>query len=109
MADPVESESLELPIEWYLPDSIVSRYATNMVVQRAEHEFIISFFEVKPPLILGEISATNAREKIGSVRAECIARVVIAKERMPKFVEALQTNLGQHLSAHSVAKEESDK
>ncbi|MDZ4383645.1 MAG: hypothetical protein U0937_03290, partial [Thermodesulfovibrionia bacterium] len=43
-----------LPIEWNIPDDIITRYATNMVVQRMEKEFKISFFELKRPVILEE-------------------------------------------------------
>ena len=88
-----ELEGLELPIEWYLPEGLISRYATNMVVQRSEHEYIISFFEVKPPLILKELTAEEAKATFSSIRAECIARIVVADKRMPNFVKALQSNL----------------
>jgi hypothetical protein len=55
MPDSVEqlNGELELPIEWHIPDSLVTHYVTNMVVQHTPHEFIISFFDIKPPLIVG--------------------------------------------------------
>jgi hypothetical protein len=37
-------ESRPVPIEWRVPDSMVSQYVTNMVVQASEVEFILSFF-----------------------------------------------------------------
>lgn len=85
-------ERREIPVEWHIGDNVISRYATNMVVQRTEHEFIISFFEIKP-LILLTPKDVERLEKIDSVRAECIARVVVAAERMPLFIQVLQTNL----------------
>ena len=57
----VKEQAVNLPIEWNYPESIVSRYATNLVVQHTEHEFILSFFEVKPPVILG--TAEEQKEK----------------------------------------------
>lgn len=92
-----QSPGIELPVEWYVPESIVSRYATNMVVQYTGQEFIISFFDLKPPIILGEPNK-DALENLKSVRAECIARVIVSPSRMPKFVEVLQTNLANSLS-----------
>ena len=67
--DPNNPNKLELPIEWHLPDQIVSRYATNMVVQFTENEFIVSFFETVPPLLLGSPDAIKEKVKeIKSVR-----------------------------------------
>jgi hypothetical protein len=45
MAGEVSGENFELPIEWYIPDDLVSQYATHIVVQQTPQEFIISFFE----------------------------------------------------------------
>jgi hypothetical protein len=88
---------IEFPIEWHVPDSIRSQYATNMVVQHTEQEFIISFFEMQPPLLLGNLSVDDI-QSLPSIRADCVARIIVARDRMPRFVEALQTNLQ---SAHS--------
>jgi hypothetical protein len=108
MADEEKPEALELPIEWHLPESLITRFVTNMVVQYNGPEFIISFFETMPPVILGEITEEVAREKLSSIRAECVARVVVATERMPAFVKALQTNLERHQSIKADKKEEEE-
>lgn len=92
-----ELSELEVPIEWHIPDSIVSQYATNMVVQHTEHEFIISFFDTRPPLIVGA-PTKEVLEKLRSVRAECVARIVVAHARMPDFVKALEINLEKSLA-----------
>lgn len=68
-----------------------------MVVQNTGQEFIISFFDLKPPLIVGTPSK-EVLDNLKSIRAECIARVIVTPSRMPKFVEALQTNLAGSLS-----------
>lgn len=77
----------------------MSRYATHIVVQHTEHEFIISFFEVQPPVLLGMPEEIEARlEQIESIRADCVARVIVAAERMPEFVRVLQDNLDTYPS-----------
>lgn len=89
-----EVMGVRLPLEWYVPSDLVARYATNMVIQRAENEFIISFFEVKPPLILGTPeSIAEQVEKMKSIRAVCVAQIIVAADKMPSFVDALQRNL----------------
>jgi len=94
MADEKEIEirQVEVPIEWYVPESLVSRYATNMIVQHSEHEFILSFFETPPPLILGE-SRSEDLKKLKSIRATCVAQIIVARDRMPRFVDVMQENV----------------
>lgn len=85
---------VEWPIEWNVSEDCVARYATNMVVQRSENEFFISFFEIKPPLLLGSVEEINAKAKqIKAVQANCVAQIIVAADKMPSFVEALQKNL----------------
>ena len=97
MAEEQEDKGITFTIDWQIPDDIVARYATNMLVQRAENEFIISFFETKPPILLGDADEISAQLKsMGSVlRANCVAQIIVAAEKMPSFVEALQKNLSK--------------
>ena len=88
-----ETNGVMLPIEWQLPEGIVSRYANNIVVQQTEHEFILSFFEIQPPLLLGSPEEQAAKlEALGAVRAECVARIIISPSRIQSFIEVLQRN-----------------
>jgi len=91
--------SHHLPIEWHFPGNISSQYATNMVVQHTEHEFIISFFEAYPPVVLGDPEERKALlEQIKSVPAVCVARIIVAPERLAEFIQVLQDNLDKYLS-----------
>ena len=84
----------ELPLEWNIPDDIIARYATNLVVQRLENEYLISFFEVKPPILLGEpADIIEKLKEINSVRANCVAQIIISANKMPDFIKALENNL----------------
>lgn len=87
MSNQVE-ERVGYPIEWDF-GSITSRYATNMVVQAGQSEFFLAFFELRPPLVFGP----EDRNKISAVKAECIARVIVSKDQMQAFIDALQQNL----------------
>lgn len=96
MADETKAEQVQLPIDWHISSEVITRYANNLVVQNTGFEFVVSFFETIPPIILGEPS-TEQLEKLESIRSECIARVVIAAERMPSFLEVLKTNYDRHV------------
>lgn len=88
------SEAKQIPIEFVIPDGIVSRYATNMVVQHTEHEFIISFFEAENPFLLGSDEEKRAGlERIEKIRSICVGRIVVAPGHMQEFIEVLQQNL----------------
>jgi hypothetical protein len=99
MAEDTSAEHHELPVEWYIPDDMVSQYATNMLVQMNPHEFIISFFQLYPPPVLGSPEEQKAKlAAMTSVRATCVSRVIVAAERMPEFVRVLQETLARYTS-----------
>ena len=95
-----QGQPLRVPLVWQFPSDIVTRYATNIVVQHTEHEFVISFFEAQPPPVLGDPEEQEAIVESmlnDGVPATCVARVVVASERFQTFVEVLQTNLDRYI------------
>ena len=104
--DDLVGDGFHVPIEFHVSAGIESKYATNMVVHYQEHEFIIHFFEAYTPFFLGSPGELEEqRQSATSVRAECVARIVVAAERMPGFVEALQTNLDKYRARKGVQDE----
>ncbi len=87
-------------LEYCIPDELASRFATHVLVQRTDHEVVLSFFEAQLPPISGEPDeiAEQIKERGGKLRAECVARVTMAASRMPDFVQALQKTLEAHRS-----------
>lgn len=70
----------ELPMEWVVPDDVRSVLATNLSIVRSEHETTLTFFEaIMPPC--------ESLESATSIRARCVARVVIASSRLPEIAE----------------------
>lgn len=95
MAKKIENgESVNVPLDFHIPKGLISRYATNMTIQQGENEFIISFFEVIPPILLG--TPEDRAKKISAmkeIRAECVARLIVAADKLPSFIGAMQSNL----------------
>lgn len=81
-------KAITLPIKWNVPETMVTRFASNMVVQTIENEFKLSFFELKPKIHFNP-SDTIPTEVI----ADCVASVIITVDRIPKFISALQKQL----------------
>lgn len=77
-----------VPLHFTIPSGMVSRYAHHMLVQATDNEMTLSFFELKPPLVLGGPEAQMEALKKG-ILAECVARITIAKARYPEFVKAM--------------------
>lgn len=80
-------QEVKVPIEWHIPDYIITRFASNMVVQKIENDFKILFFEVQPDIQLTPEPLPK------SIKAECVASVIVTADRFAKFVEVLQKQL----------------
>ena len=60
----------------------------------SSYRFLKSWFQI----IVGEPEEQLKQlEQLESVTADCVGRFVISSERMPIFIEALQTNFDRHL------------
>ena len=81
----------KVPIKFHIPPSIITRFATNMVIQTFENEFKISFFEVKP-----EIRLDPSEKLPDEVLADCVASVIVTADRLPSFIEILQMQLDKY-------------
>lgn len=89
---PIEEQpgELTLKIDWNIPDDIVTKFATNVVVQMLENEFKVSFFEAKPEIVLGDEIKLKAIKDKGTVRADCIGSFIVTADRMPNFINAMK-------------------
>jgi len=104
MGEEIEQEQtkiVSLPVDWHFPEGLQSRYANNVLVQAGQYEFVISFFEIQPPLLLGSPEENEAKLKqIGAVRAECVSKVIVSPEVIPGLISALQIELEKYNTQH---------
>ncbi len=78
-------ENTTLPIQFNIPDNIISRFATNMTVQIVENVMKLSFFEMKPEM---RLDASQPLQK--EVRADCVASIIISPDKFPRIIQVLQ-------------------
>lgn len=88
----------ELPIEREVAPGLRSVFANDFVVQHNPNgEVHISFYEIVPPYLVGETPAERKSEleKIHSIKAQCVARIVTTAERATGLLGALGKNLAK--------------
>ena len=87
----------QVRIDRIYPADLQSHFVSNIVVQHQPDVFILSFFEMWPPAVLGdtEEERLKAIDAVDHVEAKCVARLAVTPAKMRQFVEALTDNL-QH-------------
>jgi hypothetical protein len=99
-----------LPIDWHVPESIIGRYVHNVIVQPGKHEITIFFFENQIPPFVGTPEAIrDYMLQIGSIRSECIGKMIVDPELMPDIIEALQTGLKNYNEAKATEDREANR
>jgi hypothetical protein len=95
-----EEQGKAIRIDFDVPPDFPTKYASNLVVQHTEHDFTITFFDIRPPLLLGSADdKIRQLEGIEAVKAAPVARIVVAASRMHEFVQVLQDNLKTYRAA----------
>ena len=86
------SQDDQLQVQFNVPVEMPSVYATNIVIQQMEHEVLVSFYEIQPPILLaGSNEAENlAILKKTGMRADCVAKIIIAKQRFGGFADVMK-------------------
>ena len=82
-------------IERTYPADLQSHFVSDIVVQHQPDTFILSFFEIWPPPILGESEEEKQRklDALDHVEAKCVARLVVTPSKMREFLETMSENL----------------
>lgn len=98
--------NINLPIQWHIPEDVQSRYVTNVLVQPGPNEIFISLFEARLPILTGTPEENSAElERLGSVKAECVGRIIVAPDTVPGIINALQVGL----ESYRVSKEAQER
>jgi hypothetical protein len=89
-----------IPIDWHIPDDLRAEFATNIVVQKGEHEIFLLFFQAQPPILIGEEEEVERKlSELPAVKAKCVAKVILAPERLADLVRLLTTTLENYKSS----------
>lgn len=90
----------KLPIRWVYPDNLTTHFSDNVMIQfsppneDAEH-FILSFFQLKDPLIAEQDPAQMAErlKSITHIDAKCVSRIILTPQKLRALIKALGESL----------------
>ena len=86
----------ELSIKFIFPEGQRAFSCNFATVQREGQQFHLSFFEIRPPILIGtEEQVKEQLDEIESVQAHCLARIVMSSDRAEGLIAALSTQLAK--------------
>ena len=92
--DQEQPQVIPLRIDWHFPEGLQSKYVNNVLVQPGQYELVISFFEVQQPILVGQPEENKRMlEELGSIRAECVSKIIVSPEIIPTLISALESGL----------------
>ena len=79
------------------PDDLQSHFVSNIVVQHEPDRFILTFFEIWPPVIVGETDEERQQilDSLENVEAKCVARIILSPARMEEFLQIGNANFSK--------------
>ena len=87
------AESVELPLFFVGAEDTPILFANLMVVQQQHKEFILTFGQFTPPLVLGTTAEQVEQAKsMPYVPVKVVARIGMTPERMSELIGILQDN-----------------
>jgi hypothetical protein len=82
--------SKDLLLEWVIPSDLDTKFANNFIIQNNGDEIIISFFEVIPPILVGDSKMIeDSLTKLTTVPAKCVSRIVITRQNLEILIRVL--------------------
>lgn len=75
-----KSKEKEVPLKYVVSDDLRMAFSDGSTIQHTESEFIISFFQTMPPILLTDADRNNLK----GVSSYCVSRIVITPQQMKK-------------------------
>ena len=93
MADQADDAKV-VPVIWEVPPGLPTHYSTNLVVQHTEEDFTITFWDVRPPVLIGTREEKRRQvEALGEIRPTALVRIIVSPNRMREFTQVMLDNL----------------
>jgi len=85
----------QLAVKQVYPEGLPTHFINNILVKHQEDLFVLEFFQVWPPAIMGATDEEKQRsfDSLKEVESTCVVRLVLTPERMHEIVRALSDNV----------------
>lgn len=94
MADPEDKAEPGIRVVWEVPPGFPTLYSTHLVVQHGEEDFTITFWDLRPPVLMGSLEEKQQQVwALKEVRPTALARIVVSPSRMRQFTQVMRDNL----------------
>jgi hypothetical protein len=80
-----------MQVDWSAVDQVPMQPANVIMVQQGQHEFIITFGAVAPPISATPITLEQAKSM--KLKAQVVGRIVLAPGRVVELIEVLRQQL----------------
>jgi hypothetical protein len=87
-----EEETLSLNIVHHIPENVHLTFSDNIAIQHTPSEFTITFSQIEQPLV----ALASDFDKIETIKAEVVARIVLTPAKMVEFIKSIQHNWGMY-------------
>ena len=90
------AESMQLDIDFHFGSEIQAIPANQLAAMQDAHTVRLAFFDIRPPLLFGSSEQKEMEiRKIKSIRANCVAEIVIPLTNFPEFAAVIQEQLSK--------------
>jgi len=102
MSDNEEPLVIDVPVEWVVPDTVLTSRTTNITIQPSGPSgFIVSFFDQRPPIITGSREEQIEQfKKIEAVPAICTARLFMDYNKLVEYRDVFQATIEEYQQRH---------
>lgn len=83
-----EQKMITVPVKWQIGNDVITRFATNLLVQTVGNVYKLSFFEAKPAIRLTEDTPLPTE-----VVADCVASLVVSPSQLKEIINVLEQHL----------------
>jgi Protein of unknown function (DUF3467) len=109
MADQADDGKV-VPIIWEVPAGLPTHYSTNLIVQHSDEDFTITFWDVRPPVLIGtREDKLRQVEELREIRPTALVRIILSPRKMREFTQVMQDNLKTFEETRADSVTEKDK
>jgi hypothetical protein len=102
-----ENEGRNVPLTWENVEDVPVYFSNQYVCQYNQDEFILTFGQMTPPMLLGELhDRAEQLRQIEHVPVKPLARVAFTYARLVELINVLQINREQYEQEQQIRRQQ---